>query len=145
MFLRFNQLAQYFPEMSGLPSFPAPLDDGLSLLQGASLPYLMPSAYSFLGPPTSTANLTHNFIDSSIPTSSYGHHHHQQQQYLDTSLLLPSQPLLRPGSLHHLPSLVQPNLPLSLNYLNFSLLNSLGPLQAQGIKVKGAILRIISK
>ena len=164
--------------MSGLPgNFSGPIDDGLSLLQGAGLPgyhHLVPSAYAsanFLSPPTSTATLAHNFLDSATPTSSYGHHQHQhqqqQQQYLESSLLLASQPLLRPQSLHHqlaslvqpgsnlsslvqpgsslsslvqpgssLSSLVQPSLPL--NYLNFSLLNSLGPLQAQGIKVKQA-------
>ena len=159
--------------MSGLPgTLPGPMDDGLSLLQGGGLPgyhHLMPSAYAnanFLSPPTSTATLAHNFLDSATPTSSYGHHqqqHQQQQQqhqqYLESSLLLASQPLLRPQSLHHqlatlvqpgsnlsslvqpgssLSSLVQPSLPLNLNYLNFSLLNSLGPLQAQGIKVKQA-------
>ena len=155
--------------MSGLPgNFSGPMDDGLSLLQGGGLPgyhHLVPSAYAsanFLSPPTSTATLAHNFLDSATPTSSYSHHQHQQQQYLESSLLLASQPLLRPQSLHHqlaslvqpgsnltslvqsgstnLSSLVQPSLPLPLNYLNFSLLNSLGPLQAQGIKVNGAIL-----
>ena len=99
-------------------------------------------------------------IVMAFSSSSYSHHQHQQQQYLESSLLLASQPLLRPQSLHHqlaslvqpgsnltslvqsgstnLSSLVHPSLPL--NYLNFSLLNSLGPLQAQGIKVNGAIL-----
>ena len=154
--------------MSGLPTaLSAPIDDGLSLLQGAALPagyHLVQS--SFAGPtfPNSTqqqqVNLAaHNFLDSATPTSSYSH---QQQQYLEPSLLLATQPLLRPQSLHHqlaslvqpgsnltslvqsgstnLSSLVHPSLPLNLNYLNFNLLNSLSPLQAQGIKVKGAIL-----
>ena len=47
--------------------------------------------------------------------------------------------LVQPGSTH-LSSLIQPSLPLNLNYLNFSLLNSLAPLQPQGIKVKEAII-----
>ena len=175
-------LVQIIAEMSGLPAaaLSGPIEDGLSLLQGAGLQgyHLMPSAYAGANFPNSTQQqqqqatlAAHNFLDSANPTSSYGHHHHhhhqQQQQYLESSLLLASQPLLRPQHLHHqlaslvqpgsnlsslvqpgstnLSSLVQPSLPLNLNYLNFSLLNSLGHLQAQGIKVKGAILRIISK
>ena len=167
---------QLVPDMSGLrATLSAPIDDGLSLLQGAGLPgyHLLPSAYAGANFPNSTQQqqatlAAHNFLDSATPTSSsYSHHQHQQQQYLESSLLLASQPLLRPQSLNHqlaslvqpgsnltslvqsgstnLSSLVHPSLPLPLNYLNFSLLNSLGHLQAQGIKVKGAILRIISK
>ena len=142
--------------MSGLPgTLSGPMEEGLSLLQSASLPggfHLLPSAaYATTNFPSSSQPTiaAHNFFNSANPTSSYGHQQQQQQQYLESpSLFLASQPLLRPHSLQHqlaglvqpgsnLPgSLVQPTLPLNLNYLNFSLLNSLSPLQAQGIKVR---------
>ena len=147
-----------FADMSGLPgTLSGPLEDGLSLLQSTGLPgggfHLLPSAaYATTNFPSSSQPTiaAHNFFNSATPTSSYGHQQQQQQQqYLESpSLFLASQPLLRPHSLQHqlaslvqpgsnLPgSLVQPTLPLNLNYLNFSLLNSLSPLQAQGIKVR---------
>ena len=122
--------------MSGLPTLSGSIDDGLSLLQGAGLPYLMPTgAY----PPTTylghTTTIAQNFFDTSTPGSTLGDHNHQQQQYIDSPLLLASQqPLLRAASLQNLSGLIhhQPN--LNLNYL--SLLNTLGRLPAQGAQVR---------